>query len=312
MNTSLLRLSRLVLACLVPLASFAAPPTYVLVPRNDHAFYNQVFEGFSAAAEFYGVTADRANADQSVAGQVKVMQELIARKVDGIALCAVEDAGLTPVIDQATRAGIKVITFDAPAPSSSALTYIGTNNLRAGFEAGQRMAAIMKGRGTVGVLQGGLEAKNLNERAKGFRRGMAKFGPRIKVLPTVDAGQSLDSHSAATEAILRRHPEVNGVFSVTSLGPAAAAATVAKLGRPRNVLVAGFDDLSDTLKGIRNGSIAFCVVQQPFKIGWLSVDSLMDAQKGQRLDKIINTRVIMVNSKNVETYLEDMKKGLRK
>src|SRR5437773_4120054 len=48
------------------------------------------------------------------------------------AISALDDQGLVPVIEEATKAGIKVITFDAPAPSSKALTYIGTMNEAAG------------------------------------------------------------------------------------------------------------------------------------------------------------------------------------
>jgi len=56
--------------------------------------------------------------------EVEVIENVIARHVDGIAISALDDQGLAPVIEEATKAGIKVVTFDAPAPSSKALTYI--------------------------------------------------------------------------------------------------------------------------------------------------------------------------------------------
>jgi ABC-type sugar transport system substrate-binding protein len=49
------------------------------------------------------------------------------------------------------------------------------------------------------------------------------------------------------------------------------------MGRAGTVLVAGFDDLGDTLVGIRDGSISFCIVQNAYRMGWLSIEKLMDA-----------------------------------
>ena len=60
--------------------------------------------------------------------QDEIIENVTARYVDGIAISALDDQDLVPVIEEASKADIKVITFDAPAPSSKALTYIGTMN----------------------------------------------------------------------------------------------------------------------------------------------------------------------------------------
>ena len=92
------------------------------------------------------------------------------------------------MIADAAKAGIKVITFDAPAPSSSALTYIGTDNQTAGFEAGKKMAELMKGQGKLAILQGGLTATNLNLRTQGFKEALARLAPDVKVVDVVLIG----------------------------------------------------------------------------------------------------------------------------
>ncbi len=104
-----------------------------MVPKGVHPYYEPCFEGFRDAAAKYGVKAEyEAPPNFELPQQVKTIENLIARKVDGIALSAVDNEGLISVIDEATKAGIKVITFDAPAPSTKALTYIGTANEEAG------------------------------------------------------------------------------------------------------------------------------------------------------------------------------------
>ena len=72
--------------------------------------------------------------------------------------------------------------------------------------------------------------------------------------------------------------------------------------------MAGFDDLKDTLEGIEDGSIAFCLVQKTFKMGWLSVEKLLDAVEEKGIPKNIDTGILIVDKDNVKTYMEDMKK----
>ena len=146
MNWKRLALPVLAALLLVPHGSPAAPKkTFVMVPKGVHPYYEPCYEGFKAAAKKYDVNVDKVDPQKfELPLQVKAIEELIAQRVDGIAISALDDAGLVPVIAEATRAGIKVITFDAPAPSSQALTYIGTDNKTAGHEAGKKMAELMK------------------------------------------------------------------------------------------------------------------------------------------------------------------------
>lgn len=302
--------SALAVALLLPFgASAAAKKTFVMVPKGVHPYYEPCYEGFKAAASKYNVNVDKVDPQKfELPLQVKVIEDLIAQKVDGIAISALDDAGLVPVIAEASKAGIKVITFDAPAPSSAALTYIGTDNKSAGFAAGKKMAELMKGKGKIVVLQGGLGATNLNLRTQGFKEALAKFGPGIKLLEVVDVAGDFSVATNKTEAVLQTYPDLNGIFAVSAEGAPAAASVLKQQGKAGKVLLAGFDDLKDTLEGIKDGSVAFCLVQKTFKMGWLSVEALLDAGKGKKLPPVTDTGVLFVTKQNVGNYMEDMKK----
>src|SRR5664280_1583042 len=117
--------------------------TFVMVPKGVHPYYIPCYQGFVDAGAKYGIKVEEAVPQKfEVPLQVQVIEDLIAQKVDGIAISANDDAGLVPVIAEATKAGIKVITFDAPAPSSAALCYIGTDNESAGSAAATEMAKL--------------------------------------------------------------------------------------------------------------------------------------------------------------------------
>lgn len=277
--------------------------TFVMVPKGVHPYFEPVYEGFKEAAAKAGVRAEiDAPPRFDVELQVKVIEDLIARGVDGIAISANDDAGLVSVIHDAVRQGIAVITFDAPAPSSEALTYIGTDNESAGYEAGKRMAAAMGSRGKVAVLQGGMSAANLNLRTQGFIRALKETAPGITVTSVVDEGGDFARSVAETEALLAANPDLGGIFSVSAEGAPAAAAVARKLGRKGSLVIAGFDDLSDTLDGIRDGSIVFCVVQNTYRMGRLSVESLKDAVEGKPVPRVMDTGVVFVDRGNIGSY----------
>jgi ribose transport system substrate-binding protein len=311
MTTSISRLSRLALALVLPMAAFAAQKTFVMVPKGVHPYYEPCYEGFKAAAAKYGVTVDKVDPQKfELPMQVKVIEDLIAQQVDGITISALDDAGLGPVIEEATKAGIKVITFDAPAPSTKALAYIGTDNKTAGAAAGQAFAKLLKGKkgATMVILQGGLGSVNLNLRTAGFKEAMAKNAPNVKILEVVDEQGDFSVTTNKTEALLQTYPNLSAIFAVSAEGAPAAAGVLKQQGKAGKILLAGFDDLKDTINGINDGSIAFCLVQKTFKMGWLSVTQLLDATQGKTLPKITDTGVLLVTKSNVNNYMADMKK----
>jgi ribose transport system substrate-binding protein len=77
------------------------------------------------------------------------------------------------------------------------------------------------------------------------------------------------------------------------------------------IVLAGFDDLPDTLAGIRDGVVSFAIAQRTYKMGWLSVEELLNAVDNKPLPKQIDTGVLIINKDNVDTYMQEMKKEVQ-
>jgi ribose transport system substrate-binding protein len=286
---------------------------FVMVPKGVHPYYEPCYEGFKDAAAKYGIKTEyRAAKAFEVPQQVEIIENLIPRHVSAMAISALDDQGLVPVIDQATKAGIKIITFDAPAPSSAALTYIGTMNEAAGYTGAEELIKLMKGEGEVAVIQGGLGAPNLNDRFKGFERCLKEKAPNIKLVAREDEEGKIDLTVNKTEALLQAHPNLKAIFGVSAEVCPGASAALKQQGRAGKVILAGFDDLPDTLAGIRSGTVNFCIAQRTYKMGWLSVEKLRDALDNKPLPKQIDTGVLIITKDNVDTYMQDMKKEFAK
>jgi len=281
----------------------------VMVPKGVHPYYEPCYEGFKDAAAKYRVKTEfQAARAFEVPQQVQVIENLIARHVDGIAISALDDQGLASVIQEAADAGIKIITFDAPAPSSAALCYIGTANEAAGYAGGVELAKHLGAEGEVAVLQGGLAAPNLNDRYKGFERALKEKAPNAKIVAREDVQGRMDMTVNKTEALLEAHPNLKAIFAVSAEGAPGASAVLKEQGKAGKILLAGFDDLPETLAAVRDGTVKFCIVQRTYKMGWLSVEKLLDALAGKPLDKQIDTGVLIVAKDNIDTYMQEMKK----
>jgi ribose transport system substrate-binding protein len=282
--------------------------TFVMVPKGVHPYYETCFEGFQAAATARGITAEYiASQDFDIAQQVRIIEDLIARGVDGIAISAVDDKPLVPAIQEAAKAGIPVLTFDAPAPSSAQLSYIGTDNENAGYAAGKKLSELMGNTGKLAILQGGLGAPNLNMRRAGIRKALAELAPGIEIVTVEDIQGKFDLAVNKTENILETYPDITAIFGVSAYGAPCSGIVIKEQGKVDDIIIAGFDDLEETLIGIREGVIQFCIVQRTYHMGWLALEKLLEATNGKTIEREIDTGIIIVDRQNVDSYMQDMK-----
>lgn len=282
--------------------------TFVMVVKGVHPYYDPCYQGFADAGQKLGVKTEfQAPRQFEVPQQVEIIENLIARRVDGIAISALDDQGLVSVIARATDAGIKVITFDAPAPSSKALSYIGTNNEMAGYAGGIKMAELMNGEGDIAVLQGGLGAANLNERFAGFERALKEKAPKIRIVAREDEQGKIELTVNKTESLLQAHANLKGIFGVSAEAIPGAASVLRDRGRAGKVVLGGFDDMPDTIAAIKAGEAQFCIAQKTYKMGYMSVEKLLDAVNNKTLEKNIDTGVQIITKENAETYAQQMK-----
>ena len=286
----------------------AAGPVFVMVPKLVHPFYEPCIQGFHDAGAKYGVKTEVESPPKfDIALQVKVIEDLIVRGVDGIAISAVDNKGLVAVVNEALKAGIKVLCFDADAPATARASYIGTVNEPAGYYAGKYMFELMGNKGNVAILQGGL-APNLNERQEGFRRAAAETKVKIVAFEDFESDFAIGVNKA--EALLETYPNLNAIFGVCAYGAPVAATVLKEQGRAGKIIVGGFDDLAETLTGIRDGSVQYCLVQRAYKMGWLSVENLLDLMNNKKIPLVIDTGLIIVTKKNVDSYMAQVKAEL--
>jgi ribose transport system substrate-binding protein len=288
------------------LAKSQADITVAVIPKVAVPFFDDCNKGASEEAKDLGVKYQWVVPENTQgATQVKIIEDLTARHVDGIAISVNEPRSVQGVIKQAIAAGIKVLTYDSDSANSGRSMYIGTVNEKAGEVMGQQMAEAINGEGKIAIVTGQLGASNLNERIAGVKKALAAY-PKITIVDTEGTEDDLAKAVSVTEALFRAHPDLKGLFGVSQVGGPAATKVLAEqefADRKGKLKIFAFDDLPDTIRGVKDGYINGIMVQRPVTMGRLAVQHLVSEIQGKETDaKDIDTGVTVVTAANIGSY----------
>jgi ribose/xylose/arabinose/galactoside ABC-type transport system permease subunit/ABC-type sugar transport system substrate-binding protein len=234
--------------------------------------------------------------ETDTAKQIDLLENLIQRRVDGIAISPTDARGLSAPIKKALEAGIPVVTLDSDSSEKDRLSYIGTDNLAAGEVAGKEMARILPPGAKVAVITGVLGAQNLRQRCEGFKKGARGLKLLEEQTDSGDRAKAL----AVVEDILTAHPDLDGIFTDTAIsGPAAAQALISR-GLVGKVKFISFDATPALLDYLSKGVASALVSQKPAKMGELAVEKLLHVIQGGTVEPLMDTGVDVIRPKTSE------------
>ena len=287
-------------------AGASGGPTLAFCPKAlNNPYFDQVRKGANAEARRLGLPEPLwiGSTEADAAKQVTALQDIISRGVQGIAISPNAPDSVNGVIKRALARKIPVICFDADAPRSGRLAYVGTDNFAAGTKAGEAMKGALPRGGDVLVVTGGLGAFNLNERIRGFRAGLAGSSVRIASLQACDDDQA-KAHQIIQDYLLS-HPSTAGIFAVGLWAVLPAGQIATHKGLAGKLKIVGFDTLPEELQLVKDGSVQVLVGQRPYEMGRRSVDVLDQLRAGKASPKpIIDTGTDVVDRTNVDSFLK--------
>jgi ribose transport system substrate-binding protein len=284
----------------------AGEQLYVFLPKSlDNPYWDDCRKGMEDLAAELGVQAEFLGPDTAdAAKQVGIFESVIARNPQGIAVSPNDPATVTAAIAAATAAGIPVFAWDADAPDSERIAYIGTNNVNAGRTAGEELAKAIGGAGQVAVLHGSLTAANANERVQGFEEAMANY-PDIEVVAIEPTEDSLATALAKAEQLLQAYPELKAFYGVTGSGVPGASGAVKQANKCGEVQVIGFDVVPQGIEAMREGCAQVLISQRPYGMTQITLQTMYDLYNNgtQVTEEFIDTGVEVVYPDTLEEFL---------
>lgn len=278
--------------------------TIAMIPKGtSHVFWKSVEAGAKKAATELGVEVIWKGPlkEDDKDGQVKVVEDFTAKKVSAIGLAPLDNSVLRVPVTNAQDAKIPVLIFDSGLKDVDTVSFVATDNKAAGKMGGEKLAKVMGGKGKVILLRYMEGSASTMEREEGFLEAM-KANPGITVISdNQHAGASVESAQQMSENLLQRFKDVEGIFCPNESAAFGMLRALQNAGLAGKIKFVGFDASDQLLAGVEKGEIDALVVQNPEKMGYLSVKTLVAYLKGEKVEKRIDTGAAVVDKENMKT-----------
>jgi len=278
----------------------------IVPPGLISPFHVQVDQGATIAASIPGVFLyhPAPPRETDFAEQVRIVEDLISRKVDAISVSAIGNEAIVPAVKKANAAGIPFFIHNSleKLPGGKVKAYIGYNQRKGGRMMGLYAAKLLKKGGKVLILEG-VPGYHTRERKAGFLEGIkASRNRRIKVVGSQPADWERSKAMTVTENFLQREPNLALVFGCSdemALGAAAAAKSHGKTG----IYFLGIDGNPNAIEAIRKGDMTATLGVYPKKMGQAVVETIMKVLNGKKVPLIVETPMEVVSADNAGAYM---------
>lgn len=285
-------------------------PTLAFVVNGASDFWKAAEAGVKKAqGELPDYTLELKYPEQSsVAIQQRLMDDLVTAGVKGIMVSAVDPKTSTDGLNK-IASETALFTTDSDAPQTKRVAYIGSSNVDAGKQAAEIAKKAMPNGGKCLGFVGLLGADNAKERIQGMKDGLA--GTKIELVDV--RGDDIDQARAKknVEDALVASPDVTCMVGFYSYNTPRIYEALRDAGKLGSITVVGFDDDPITLGGVKEGTIAATVVQQPFEWAYQGMKLMAAYLKGDKSGIpagnliIIPTKII--GKDDVDAYAANLK-----
>lgn len=307
---------RTLLACILAVASltgFAAEPkplTIAVIPKGTtHEFWKSINAG--------AVKAQRELAEQGTKidimwkgplkeddrdQQIQVVENFMTRRVSGIVLAPLDSQALVKPVASAMASKVPVVIIDSDLKTDKLVSFVATDNHKGGELAGEHLAKLLDGKGNVILLRYAVGSASTEAREAGFLEVLKKH-PGIKIISSDQySGATRESAYAAAQNLLNRFGrEVNGIFCPNEPTTVMMAKALRDLGKAGGkVKMIGFDAGTLSVQDLKNGDVQGLVVQNPVRMGYLGVMTLVAHLQGKPVEKRVDTGVTLVTQENMK------------
>ncbi len=278
--------------------------TLAVIPKGtSHQFWQSVHAGARRAARELGVEIVWRGPlrEDDRDAQISEVENAIGRGVSGIALAPLDEAALVQPVESAQRRGIPVVIFDSGLKGDQYVSFVATDNDAGGRLAGERLAGQLGGRGRVILLRYAEGHDSTARREQGFLTALAQH-PGINVVSSNQyVGADVENAYKRIEALLSQHVgpdrqlQLDGMFAPNESSAFAMVRVLQDNGWAGKVRAIGFDASDSLISALAKGDLDALVVQDPVRMGDLSVRALVSHIKGERVERRIDTGVRLVS-----------------
>jgi len=280
-----------------------------MIPKGTtHTFWQSIHAGANRAGKELGVEVIWRGPlrEDDRDSQVSEVEGFISRGVSGIVLAPLDEAALVGPVNDAMSKKIPVVIFDSGLKGDNYVSFVATDNIKGGQLGGERLIEAMGGKGKVVLLRYAEGHDSTTKREEGFLAAM-KAHPTVQIISSNQyVGTDVEEAYKRTESILSsyRKPDgslsIDGIFCANESSSFAAMRVLKDNGWAGKLHFVGFDSSDNLVKGLQDGTLDGLVLQDPVKMGYLAIKTLVAHLKGEPVERRIDTGVQVVTRENME------------
>jgi ribose transport system substrate-binding protein len=287
----------------------SAQRTIAVIPKGTtHEFWKSIHAGAEKGGQQYKakIIWKGPLREDDREEQIKVVEDFVNQKVDGIVLAPLDDTALAPAVANAVQNGIKVVIIDSDLKSEDYTSFVATDNFKAGQMAGDALAKLLGKKGKVAMLRYAEGSASTANRENGFLDAIKKNKDIEVVVDNQYGGATAESSQAKSENLLTPYKKPDGTLGLdgifccnepTTFGMLRALQDAKLAGKVKFV---GFDASTKLVEGLTAGEIDALVVQNPMNMGFMGVKVMAEALHGDQVEKKIDTGATLVTKANTE------------
>ena len=291
--------------------SKASKITIAVIPKGTtHEFWKSIHAGSVKAARELSTPTQEIEViwkgplrEDDREQQIQVVEGFTSQGVQGIVLAPLDSRALVRPVEEAGKAGVPTVIIDSGLESEQIVSFVATDNLKGGMLAADRLGELLAGKGKVLLLRYQEGSASTEQREQGFLQEMKAKYPGIEVISSDQyAGPTRDTAKRASENLLNRYGgELQGIFTVNESSTAGMLLALQDIEKAGKISFVGFDSSQPFIDAIRAGQLNGIVVQNPFKMGYLGVKTMVDHLAGKPVEKRVDTGVVIVTPENIDS-----------
>ncbi len=277
--------------------------TIAVIPKGtSHIYWQSIHAGAEKAAQEEGASiiwrGPLREDDRSA--QITEVEGFITRGVSGIVLAPLDDSALVGPVADATRSNIPVVIIDSALQGNDYVSFVATDNEEGGRLAGEGLASLLPNGGKIVLLRYAEGSASTTEREAGFLEAMSGREGFDLVSTNQYGGADVEGAYDRAEALLSRFKAADGSLQIDGIFCPNESTTIAMLrvlesnGWAGKVKFIGFDASDTLVEGLRQGHIDGLVLQDPVKMGYLGVKTMVAHLRGEPVETRIDTGVRLI------------------
>jgi ribose transport system substrate-binding protein len=276
-----------------------------VIPKGaTHEFWKSVHAGADEAAKELGVEIlwKGPVKEDNLEDQVKVVEDFTTAKVDGIVLAPLDDNGMRVPVSNALNQEIPVVIIDSGLNEVETVSFVSTDNFKGGQMAGEEVVRLLNGKGRVIMMRYAEGSASTDEREAGFL-DVVKKEPGITIVSDNQyGGATTESAQKTAENLLASfRGKFDAIYCPNESTTFGTLRAFEDAGVAGTVKFVGFDASEKLIDGLKAGKINGLIVQNPRKMGYLGVKTVVAHIKGETVEKRIDTGATLVTMENFDS-----------